>query len=61
MTVIKNVKKSEDYAIIHADGIISEIGDDVTKLVFFQNVNLPNNEDVMDQDEIGRASCRERV
>jgi hypothetical protein len=36
MTTIKNVMRSDDYAIVHADGIITEIGSEVTKLIFYQ-------------------------
>lgn len=55
MTTIKNVKKSDDYAIVHADGVITEIGSEVTKLIFYQQVHLPTKEDTLDQSDMTKV------
>lgn len=55
MTKIKNVLKSNDYAVVHVDGVITQIGNEVTKLIFYQNMHLPTESDTLDQNEITKV------
>lgn len=55
MTKIKNVIKSDDYAVVPSDGVIMQIGDTVTKLIFYQKLHLPTDQDMLDQDEVTKV------
>lgn len=51
MKKIENVIRDDEYANVFADGIMMEIGDEVTKLIFYQNTKFPSDDDTLNPNE----------
>ncbi|HJU14424.1 MAG TPA: hypothetical protein VJ792_08225 [Candidatus Nitrosotalea sp.] len=51
MKKIENVTRDNEYASVFADGIMIEIGDEVTKLIFYQNSKAPSDEGTLNPYE----------
>jgi hypothetical protein len=51
MKKIENVIRDPDYADVFADGIMIEVGDEVTKLIFYRNTKIPSDDNTLNPDE----------
>jgi hypothetical protein len=47
----EKIDRDDDYAIVHADGIKLRLGDEVSKLIFYQEDLRPTEDGKLDADE----------